>query len=196
MSESAAATSKPTPGTVAVLRSGGPRLTTCAPRDPNGYVRCAWFDPAGRYQEHDLHHATLEHQVEPLDFDPFSGKLNRDAIFCGALVTLASGGPPMTVNHLLPSGEALCIRFSGSELLTERIPVAALCPTCISDLSSPEPEPRAEVEWEEPPPESVDPDPKTYHQYNGSYAQDEMRCSDQFIDEVLGGEPDMYWNID
>ncbi len=33
-------------------------------------------------------------------------------------------------------------------------------------------------------------------QYAGSYAQDEMGLSDDFIDDVLGGEPSNYWNID
>lgn len=38
--------------------------------------------------------------------------------------------------------------------------------------------------------------PETYTEYNGSYAQDEMGWSDQMIDDVLEGDPDLYWNID
>ena len=36
----------------------------------------------------------------------------------------------------------------------------------------------------------------TYGQYRGSYAQDVEGLSDNFINDVLGGEPDAYWNID
>ena len=36
----------------------------------------------------------------------------------------------------------------------------------------------------------------TYNQYNGSYAQDIENLSDQFINEVFDGDPDLYWNID
>lgn len=36
----------------------------------------------------------------------------------------------------------------------------------------------------------------TYNNYNGSYAQDYEFLSDQFIDDVLDGDPDNYWNID
>ena len=37
---------------------------------------------------------------------------------------------------------------------------------------------------------------ETYDQYNGSYAQDVEYLSDQFINDVLEGDPDLYWNID
>lgn len=37
---------------------------------------------------------------------------------------------------------------------------------------------------------------KSYGKYAGSYAQDVVGLSDDFIDEVLDGEPDAYWNID
>jgi hypothetical protein len=37
---------------------------------------------------------------------------------------------------------------------------------------------------------------QTYGQYEGSYAQDVEGLSDQFIDDVLDGDPDAYWNID
>lgn len=36
----------------------------------------------------------------------------------------------------------------------------------------------------------------SFGKYSGSYAQDNERLSDEFIDDVLGGEPDAYWNID
>lgn len=36
----------------------------------------------------------------------------------------------------------------------------------------------------------------TYENYNGSYAQDVEGWSDQDINDVFGGEPDAYWNID
>jgi hypothetical protein len=36
----------------------------------------------------------------------------------------------------------------------------------------------------------------TYGKYEGTYAQDFEGLSDNFIDDVLGGEPDAYWNID
>ena len=36
----------------------------------------------------------------------------------------------------------------------------------------------------------------TYGQYEGSYAQDVEGLSDQFIDDVLDGDPEAYWNID
>ena len=39
-------------------------------------------------------------------------------------------------------------------------------------------------------------DRATYHNYHGSYAQDEMGWSDDDIDTVLDGNPDAYWNID
>ena len=39
-------------------------------------------------------------------------------------------------------------------------------------------------------------DSPSYSKYAGSYAQDIERLSDDFIDDVLGGEPDAYWNID
>jgi len=37
---------------------------------------------------------------------------------------------------------------------------------------------------------------KTYGKYSGSYAQDVEGLSDDFIDDVLDGEPSAYWNID
>ena len=37
---------------------------------------------------------------------------------------------------------------------------------------------------------------ETYDDYRGSYAQDYGNYSDQFIDDVFDGDPDMYWNID
>lgn len=39
-------------------------------------------------------------------------------------------------------------------------------------------------------------DAPTYRYYRGTYAQDVEGLSDQFIDDVLDGEPDAYWNID
>lgn len=35
-----------------------------------------------------------------------------------------------------------------------------------------------------------------FGEYAGTYAQDEMGYSDEFINDVLCGEPDAYWNID
>ena len=37
---------------------------------------------------------------------------------------------------------------------------------------------------------------ETHGRYAGSYAQDVEGLSDNFIDEVLDGDPDAYWNID
>ena len=37
---------------------------------------------------------------------------------------------------------------------------------------------------------------QTYDRYNGYYAQDVEGYSDQEIDDIFGGEPDAYWNID
>lgn len=37
---------------------------------------------------------------------------------------------------------------------------------------------------------------ESYGMYAGSYAQDVEGLSDNFINDVLGGEPDAYWNID
>lgn len=39
-------------------------------------------------------------------------------------------------------------------------------------------------------------EPETYNEYNGTYAQDVEGLSDQFINDVLDGQPDAYWNID
>lgn len=39
-------------------------------------------------------------------------------------------------------------------------------------------------------------DYQTYNEFNGSYAQDVEGLSDQFINDVLDGDPDLYWNID
>lgn len=39
-------------------------------------------------------------------------------------------------------------------------------------------------------------DEPTYEKYRGTYAQDVEGCDDDFIDDVLGGEPEAYWNID
>ncbi len=39
-------------------------------------------------------------------------------------------------------------------------------------------------------------DSRSYGRYSGTYAQDEEGLSDDFIDDVLGGEPEAYWNID
>lgn len=36
----------------------------------------------------------------------------------------------------------------------------------------------------------------THDNYNGSYAQDIEDYSDQDIDDIFDGDPDMYWNID
>ena len=36
----------------------------------------------------------------------------------------------------------------------------------------------------------------TCDRYNGSYAQDEMRYSDDDIDTIFEGDPETYWNID
>ena len=37
---------------------------------------------------------------------------------------------------------------------------------------------------------------ESYGNYSGTYAQDVAGLSDNFIDDVLGGEPEAYWNID
>lgn len=39
-------------------------------------------------------------------------------------------------------------------------------------------------------------EPDSYGEYSGSYAQDVEGLSDNFINDVLGSEPDAYWNID
>ena len=39
-------------------------------------------------------------------------------------------------------------------------------------------------------------DRPSYGRYGGSYAQDSEGLSDNFIDDVLDGCPDAYWNID
>ncbi len=39
-------------------------------------------------------------------------------------------------------------------------------------------------------------DKPSYGKYYGSYAQDVEGLSDDFIDDVLDGFPDAYWNID
>jgi len=36
----------------------------------------------------------------------------------------------------------------------------------------------------------------SYGEFAGSYAQDAEGLSDNFINEVLEGDPDVYWNID
>ncbi len=36
---------------------------------------------------------------------------------------------------------------------------------------------------------------ETCDRYNGSYAQDELGWSNQEIEEVLDGDPELYWNI-
>lgn len=35
-----------------------------------------------------------------------------------------------------------------------------------------------------------------YSKYSGTYAHDVEGLSDDFIDNVLDGDPDAYWNID
>ena len=37
---------------------------------------------------------------------------------------------------------------------------------------------------------------ESYGEYAGTYAQDVEGLSDDFINDVFGGEPDAYWNID
>lgn len=39
-------------------------------------------------------------------------------------------------------------------------------------------------------------DRSSYGKYSGTYAQDVEGLSDDFIDDVLDGFPDAYWNID
>lgn len=39
-------------------------------------------------------------------------------------------------------------------------------------------------------------DRQTYEDYNGSYAQDYGGYSDQQINDIFDGDPDLYWNID
>jgi len=39
-------------------------------------------------------------------------------------------------------------------------------------------------------------DKNTFNNYRGSYAQDVEGYSDQDIDNIFEGDPDMYWNID
>lgn len=41
-----------------------------------------------------------------------------------------------------------------------------------------------------------DEDQETYGSYHGSYAQDVEGWSDQDIDDVFDGAPEVYWNID
>lgn len=36
----------------------------------------------------------------------------------------------------------------------------------------------------------------TYECYNGTYTQDEMEYSDDDIDIIFDGDPDVYWNLD
>lgn len=38
--------------------------------------------------------------------------------------------------------------------------------------------------------------PKTFENYAGYYAQDDEGYSDEDIEDIFGGDPDMYWNID
>ena len=35
-----------------------------------------------------------------------------------------------------------------------------------------------------------------YSEFSGTYAREEAGLSDDFINSVLGGEPEAYWNID
>lgn len=37
---------------------------------------------------------------------------------------------------------------------------------------------------------------RTFERYSGSYAQDYEGYSDQDIDDIFEGDPDLYWNID
>ena len=37
---------------------------------------------------------------------------------------------------------------------------------------------------------------ESYGKYEGTYAQECVGLSDDFIDDVLDGDPDAYWNID
>lgn len=37
---------------------------------------------------------------------------------------------------------------------------------------------------------------RTFENYNGTHAQDQEGYSDQDIDDIFGGDPDAYWNID
>ena len=43
---------------------------------------------------------------------------------------------------------------------------------------------------------SYEDEPHTYEKYAGTYAQDVAGLSDEVIDEVFDGDPDLYWNID
>jgi len=43
---------------------------------------------------------------------------------------------------------------------------------------------------------SDDNDRESYGEFAGSYAQDVEGLSDDFINDVLEGDPDNYWNID
>ena len=43
---------------------------------------------------------------------------------------------------------------------------------------------------------NYDDERESYGKYAGSYAQDVEGLSDDFINDVLDGEPDAYWNID
>lgn len=62
------------PGIVVRVRSGGPRMTICATEDDNGYYRCAWFDKAGNYKEHNLHKGALLACDPQIATDPVSGE--------------------------------------------------------------------------------------------------------------------------
>lgn len=39
-------------------------------------------------------------------------------------------------------------------------------------------------------------DEQHYGEFAGSYAQDVRGLSDEFINDVLDGDPELYWNID
>lgn len=101
----------------------------------------------------------------------------------------------MVVNDIIASrDEAICVRFDGATLHTHVLPCVALRKPQFDEIED-------ECNFESLQPAEEYPDendfhPHTHNRYHGSYAQDVMGRSDQFIDEVLGGDAEMYWNID
>lgn len=55
---------------------------------------------------------------------------------------------------------------------------------------------KKEVEWDMQNSHDYDAERPSYGKYAGTYAQDNEGLSDDFIDDVLDGCPEAYWNID
>ena len=73
--------------------------------------------------------------------------------------------------------------------ISEKHPTFVLSDTTKATLST------KEEQWEAQSYRDYD-DRPSYGQYAGSYAQDCEGLSDNFINDVLDGCPDAYWNID